>query len=314
MQFFFIKFFFKYSLSSHHRFRECVLTETRRACDTKLKVNSKMVASAFSRQILDKALSFLKEQCSNYALVLFNTWLTFVELFRKKLWKCSQNFRPSHGECPGFAPPSFREEENVIKPITNTVKIQSTPAQVDTRYLTSDQVFSENFQPTVENPGSVNPISWIPSSRDERRKTTKPAEFDFSTERKTTVSIDDTSSRSSYGRGMSMSPTESSTKDDIFKATHYKPTTAFWYPGNNINFYNSEKETNDFHSNQVDEPNQQGLARLDAETEMDSHSGSKSIALAMPCLYLFLLSLFRRPWFIFGYLFTRFSSQFTNWN
>lgn len=92
-----------------------------------------------------------------------------------------------------------------------------------------------------------------------------------------------------------MSPTESSTKDDIFKATHYKPTTAFWYPGNNINFYNSEKETNDFHSNQVDEPNQQGLARLDAETEMDSHSGSKSIALAMPCLYLFLLSLFRRP-------------------
>lgn len=44
--------------SSHHRFRECVLDRTRNTCDPE--------AGPFSRQILDKALSFLKDQCVNY--------------------------------------------------------------------------------------------------------------------------------------------------------------------------------------------------------------------------------------------------------
>ncbi|KAK6621847.1 hypothetical protein RUM44_001654 [Polyplax serrata] len=245
---------------SHHRFRECVLTETRRACDTNVKASTKMMASAFSKQILDKALSFLREQCSNYT--------------------------PNQGECPGYQAPPARQDDSTIKP-----NVQSTP-QMETRYLTNDQVFSDNFQPTVKDQAGVNPLSWIPNSRDGRRKSTNSDERDFhGGELKTTSSMEDTSSRSSYGRGMSMSPTESATKDDIFKATHYKPSTESWYPGNNINFFNPEKEINDFQRNQVDEPNQQGLSRLDSEMD----SGSASLLLSFPCLYIPLISLFYRP-------------------
>lgn len=43
---------------SHHRFRECVLDQTRRSCQPD--------AAPYAKQILDKALSFLKDQCSNY--------------------------------------------------------------------------------------------------------------------------------------------------------------------------------------------------------------------------------------------------------
>ncbi|KAL1456231.1 hypothetical protein WDU94_000976 [Cyamophila willieti] len=43
---------------SHHRFRECVLDQTRRTCQSD--------ATPYAKQILDKALSFLKDQCSNY--------------------------------------------------------------------------------------------------------------------------------------------------------------------------------------------------------------------------------------------------------
>ncbi|EEB10827.1 conserved hypothetical protein [Pediculus humanus corporis] len=237
---------------SHHRFRECVLTETRRACDGKVSATSKMVASAFSRQILDKALSFLREQCSSYL--------------------------PGQGECPGYVPPSVtRQDENYGKSSVNNI-IHSTPS-VETRYITNDQVFSDNFhQPTVVEQSTINTLSWSPNTRDSRRKTTKAAEYDYSTELRTPTTIEDTSSRSSYGRGMSMTSTQSSssstgtTRDDIFKATHYKPSTESWYPGKNINFYNAEKEINDFPSNQVDEPNQQGLARLDIDTDLNSGS------------------------------------------
>lgn len=87
---------------------------------------------------------------------------------------------------------------------------------------------------------------------------------------RTTSASEDGSSRSSYGRGMTWDTTESTNKDDIFKATHYKPSTESWYPGNNINFQSPEKDINDFSNNQVDEPNQQGLAHLDQGSGSDS--------------------------------------------
>lgn len=51
------------SCSSHDRFKQCVLTETREACD---RGNPDGAASRFSKQIIDKALSFLQDQCYNY--------------------------------------------------------------------------------------------------------------------------------------------------------------------------------------------------------------------------------------------------------
>ncbi|KAL1131181.1 hypothetical protein AAG570_012417, partial [Ranatra chinensis] len=43
---------------SHHLFRECVLDHTRNSCQAD--------AAPFSAQMLDKALSFLKDQCNNF--------------------------------------------------------------------------------------------------------------------------------------------------------------------------------------------------------------------------------------------------------
>ncbi|PSN44941.1 hypothetical protein C0J52_15647 [Blattella germanica] len=60
--------------SSHLRFRECILEETKRQCD---KGSSSGSATRFSRQMLDKALSFLRDQCYNYI--------------------------PTTGECPGLS-------------------------------------------------------------------------------------------------------------------------------------------------------------------------------------------------------------------
>ncbi|XP_052128072.1 transcription initiation factor TFIID subunit 4-like isoform X1 [Frankliniella occidentalis] len=52
---------------SHHRFRECVLDQTARQCDgPRPGVPISGSASRFARQILDKALSFLRDQCNNF--------------------------------------------------------------------------------------------------------------------------------------------------------------------------------------------------------------------------------------------------------
>ncbi|XP_043285906.1 uncharacterized protein DDB_G0271670-like isoform X1 [Venturia canescens] len=48
---------------SHYHFRSCVIYETKKKCDAN---QSGGAASRFSRQVLDKALSFLQDQCQNY--------------------------------------------------------------------------------------------------------------------------------------------------------------------------------------------------------------------------------------------------------
>lgn len=48
---------------SHHRFKQCVIRETQRLCDSGVPNGN---AAKFSSQIIDKALSFLQEQCFNY--------------------------------------------------------------------------------------------------------------------------------------------------------------------------------------------------------------------------------------------------------
>ncbi|XP_059488813.1 uncharacterized protein LOC132204360 isoform X2 [Neocloeon triangulifer] len=47
---------------AHHEFRECVIRETKRRCDRDIAGP----ASRFALHILDKALSFLHEDCTNY--------------------------------------------------------------------------------------------------------------------------------------------------------------------------------------------------------------------------------------------------------
>ncbi|XP_015592054.1 uncharacterized protein LOC107266263 [Cephus cinctus] len=48
---------------SHYHFRTCVISEARKRCDGS---QSGGTAARFSRQVLDKALSFLQDQCQNY--------------------------------------------------------------------------------------------------------------------------------------------------------------------------------------------------------------------------------------------------------
>lgn len=49
--------------SSHDKFKRCVMKEARKICD---KGNTNGQALRFASQIIDKALSFLQDQCFNY--------------------------------------------------------------------------------------------------------------------------------------------------------------------------------------------------------------------------------------------------------
>ena len=49
--------------SSHDRFKQCVLKETRRLCDRGVPDGP---ALRFASHLIDKALKFLQDQCYNY--------------------------------------------------------------------------------------------------------------------------------------------------------------------------------------------------------------------------------------------------------
>lgn len=49
--------------STHDRFKQCVMKETKRLCDRGITDGP---ATKFSTQIIDKAFSFLQDQCTNY--------------------------------------------------------------------------------------------------------------------------------------------------------------------------------------------------------------------------------------------------------
>lgn len=69
--------FFKFDFSTHHRFRECVLDQTRRTCNQD--------DDSFTQQLLDKAFGFFRNQCIDYVWVYLIRKLRFRMKSIKKL-------------------------------------------------------------------------------------------------------------------------------------------------------------------------------------------------------------------------------------
>ncbi|XP_075229320.1 uncharacterized protein LOC142328980 isoform X2 [Lycorma delicatula] len=192
---------------AHHRFRECVLDQTHTSCAPDAK--------PFSRQILDKALSFLRDQCSTYI--------------------------PTKEECPGS---EFYDATGRTESGAPDISSHSHPG---TRFPTTGQTTPDYSWPpstTGSIPGPTSRIpdwstSWIPG----RGRTT---------EMPTSETYPDSSTRSSFGRGMTWSQTPETTTPT------WRATQQPWYPTHpeiNVNNVNEQM----MKENTIDEPNQQGL-------------------------------------------------------
>nr|XP_018902410.1 PREDICTED: uncharacterized protein LOC109033975 isoform X2 [Bemisia tabaci] len=228
---------------SHHRFRECVMDQTRRTCDPD--------AAPYAKQILDKAMSFLREQCSTYI--------------------------PNRIDCPGAdfykQPPSIIQAEQRWPPA-----VRPTPGpgplpmgginmagmgsqwQPPPPLTPADGRGSTNLR--VEWPSSVQATSWAPSARPLPGGPGPGGPF--ATTPPPRAPTDDVNgvTRSSFGRGMSWSTPQTTppTEQPSWRVSSSFSTEQPWYPEVN----------QDVLSNTIDEPNQQGLAHQNAGSSLGS--------------------------------------------
>lgn len=218
---------------SHHLFRECVIDHTRNACEPE--------SAPFSAAMLDKALSFLREQCAN--------------------------FIPNQLDCPGadFYKSTGRSETRLADqeptlantPSTSFTSIsdpisQSTGSTWTTQLSTTNRQAPTNRQSSTENKGTTSqvthtsrpalepsnsPIPWTPSTR-----------FDLSTDSGDLM-------RTSFARGISWSP--SSSMEGVIGSTSGSDTTQTWRVTSSDIWLPSSRPV--MIDNAIDEPNQQGL-------------------------------------------------------
>uniref|UniRef100_A0A1B6BXN5 GDNF/GAS1 domain-containing protein n=2 Tax=Clastoptera arizonana TaxID=38151 RepID=A0A1B6BXN5_9HEMI len=204
---------------SHHRFRECVLDQTSRTCDRD--------AGPFAHQMLDKALSFLREQCSSYI--------------------------PSPKECPGadFYFTGRTDDGTVVE----TSLLNTKPSIGATTMVGKSSDFESEptwvSMPSQTRPGGTSKSpdwsnqpspTWMPGKGRPGEQTVTSDTISTHTESSNT--------RSSYGRGMNW-PSSEATTGSSWKVTGRYQTEAPWYPsrpGNQMMI-----------DNDIDEPNQQGL-------------------------------------------------------
>nr|CAD7579096.1 unnamed protein product [Timema californicum] len=126
----------------HQRFRTCVLQETRRQCDGGADGGK---AFKFARQILDKALSFIREQCLNYI--------------------------PSAGECPGLGLTPADRTDNIHHYRTDTTS-SDYPRHTD--MMSTDQHRTDTISPDqFQRPTNThNTRPWRPSVETVDRRVT----------------------------------------------------------------------------------------------------------------------------------------------
>lgn len=229
---------------SHHMFRECVVDQTRSSCDAE--------AAPFSSQMLDKALSFLRDQCSNYI--------------------------PNQVDCPGLefykstTASLSRSEESTSD--NTKMKTQGTTQTQTQPTASSDLPATSNTQPLTK---ITNP--W--TSPTETRVTSTSTKADWTTSTKSdwtssngpwTPSIStESGTRTSYARGIT------------YTASTTEPTSSWKVSGSYQNTWFPSPRPID---NAIDEPNQQGLG-----SGVDNNAGlvTFSAALLIICLIQLLV-------------------------
>ncbi|KDR14897.1 uncharacterized protein LOC110834083 [Zootermopsis nevadensis] len=286
---------------SHLRFRECVLEETKRQCDSGTDGGS---ATHFSRQMLDKALSFLRDQCYNYI--------------------------PTTGECPGLSiltnpyngqDESTNNRKNVpdqqhrpsnhhpYSPDVTSHPWQSQGTGADRRGMTSSEIegpspwmpsgggsghrsssardswtpvsdassISSSSAPpydSIQPNNEYNKPSWLPGQSSDTgvsRSVHTPSDITspaLPTSTYPTMGQVPNNRPSSYGRGITWTPsTDSQTSNSDFGSNT-------WHVSSN-GAVSSQHPTEPWYpavgnygSNSVDEPNQQGLSNNNLATRI----------------------------------------------
>ncbi|XP_011315150.1 uncharacterized protein [Fopius arisanus] len=247
---------------AHHHFRACVITETRKRCDGGQPGGA---ASRFSGQILDRALSFLQEQCQAYI--------------------------PNGSDCPepvtdsslALAVSPLDEESGnrgiSRRPYQRTLSPDNYAGQASTFHGASTNTINSasSFRSTGR---SLNVLPIVYHFLENEEPDVRPAPTLEVSNSEVTVKVDEAAGKAvdekeistvgqsieepaiivtqrspSYGRGMSWtSPSPKETTEIPAWATSTWPdtnkdsATESWYPA-----------AGSFGGNNIDEPNQQGL-------------------------------------------------------
>ncbi|XP_043285908.1 uncharacterized protein [Venturia canescens] len=244
---------------SHYHFRSCVIYETKKKCDAN---QSGGAASRFSRQVLDKALSFLQDQCQNYI--------------------------PNNADCPHAV--TDPGSSLTVSPLEETrLNLQdNNKGRTYLRTLSPDNnaIQASNFHGTSAN--TAHPSQYKSTGRALNSYPTQHTESDIPDSRAspTRVSTDAptesedkvilhetnrvpmesneepavvvTQRPSNYGRGMSWTSPATKPSTEIpawatstWLTSNQAPVTdESWYPA-----------AGSFGGNHIDEPNQQGLSK-----------------------------------------------------
>ncbi|XP_073974480.1 uncharacterized protein [Rhodnius prolixus] len=217
---------------SHHLFRECVIDHTKNACEPE--------SAPYSAVMLDKAFSFLKEQCAN--------------------------FMPNQLDCPGadFYKSTGRSETRLadqeatlaytpsssFTPISDPTS-QSTGSTWTTQLTTSNRHTSTDRQSSTENRGVMSPVTF--TARPATEPSNSPIPWTPSTRFEPSTDSGDVM-RTSYARGMSWRP---SSVEGAIDSTGGSDTTQTWRVTSSDIWLPSSRPV--MIDNAIDEPNQQGL-------------------------------------------------------
>lgn len=132
---------FIWIFSSHHMLRECVVDQAKNTCAPD--------SAPYSATMLDKALSFLRDQCSNFMWVTFKMHILFHENLLKKEWK-------NNGVCN--LKPRFL---NVSTALINW----TAPAPISTRRLHQGRRRTGVWWTSPSTRGRRLPTRWKPDRR-----------------------------------------------------------------------------------------------------------------------------------------------------
>ncbi|KAF5303325.1 hypothetical protein FQA39_LY10064 [Lamprigera yunnana] len=259
---------------SHDRFKQCVLKETQHLCDRGIRNGP---ASRFSAQTIDKALSFLQDQCFNYipnsgdcATISIDT-SPFSNVL--SMSTSSSDIHPWNTLQEAIAAKEILPTRIPLRPTATTTSIQITPTfstQYDSTYLVSTQNLGSRTRPASYGRAS----SWSDTSSTQNTSpglsTTMSSQMP---KQKSSHSHPSTISTWTVVNSVSETRKEPNLLESTDVNTHSSSTT--WYPaaGNQL-------------SNEVDEPNQLGLVKHE-----NGASGHTKIINTLILLLLVLVSL-----------------------
>ncbi|KAK0093240.1 hypothetical protein PV326_013988 [Microctonus aethiopoides] len=268
---------------THHHFRTCVIRETRKRCD---RDDSDGAASRYSRQILDRALNFLQDQCQNYMLnhgdcyniATENSIELAVNPTDEKSASRSNfnnNRRPYYRT---LSPDTYAGQSNNFHGGSNGVVNNPSSFRSTSRSFNdiSKKELNNDEDSTIVTPDAV-PHSTseitekVVTSELEAKLVEK--EDEASTIRHTVEesAVVVTQRSPNYGRGISWSSPQPKTTTETpswatstWIASNQDSATESWYPA-----------AGSFGGNNIDEPNQQGLKNGQSPKIMESPASKR---------------------------------------